>query len=167
MVLKALVSPPRFWRSYVFPEGTSRSVGPIVSLSGDTRRHTNLPPPAMLNPRLLVELLDHIVDFLSGEKKCFGSVVLSLNHGSPVPRRKHLLLDINFGDLQSWKNTSPGPSTSPACYTKTLSITRPHFATATGTEPGRWIAHFPQVVNLEVRGITTGGASQYRPNLST
>ena len=48
--------------------------------------------------------------------------------------RKHLFANIRFHlerDLLSWKKTFPDPSTSPACYAKTLFVGRSHAITTT------------------------------------
>ena len=67
--------------------------------------------------------------------------------------RKHLFANIRFHlerDLLSWKKTFPDPSTSPACYAKTLFVGCSHAITTTDGEPGGWITGFSRVVHLEL-----------------
>ena len=67
--------------------------------------------------------------------------------------RKHLFANIRFHlerDLLSWKKTFPDPSTSPACYAKTLFVDCSHAITTTDGEPGGWITGFSRVVHLEL-----------------
>ena len=109
-------------------------------------------PTAMSNPCLPVEILDHIVDLLHDTRDALRNCCLVSQ--SWIPRtRKHLFADIKFytvKNLQSWKKTFPDPSTSPACYTKTLFISCPQVVTAADAEGGGWIRTFSRVVRLEV-----------------
>lgn len=101
----------------------------------------------MSNPRLPAEMLDHIVDYLHDKRRALKQCCLVSK--SWIPRtRKHLFANLVFttvGTLQSWKNTFPVPSTSPAGYVKTLFISGPQAATA-----GSWIRGFSRVENLEM-----------------
>jgi hypothetical protein len=53
-------------------------------------------------------------------------------------------------DLRSWKKTFPDPSTSPARYTKTLSVGCPQVVRAVDAEVGGWITGFSRVVHLDL-----------------
>ena len=101
----------------------------------------------MSNPRLPAEMLDHIVDHLHDKRWALKQCCLVSK--SWIPRtRKHLFANLVFttvGTLQSWKNTFPVPSTSPAGYVKSLFISGPQAATA-----GSWIRGFSRVENLEM-----------------
>ena len=52
--------------------------------------------------------------------------------------------------LQAWKNAFPNPSTSPACYAKSLSIGYLGTVTYEDTQEGGWILTFSCVQRLEV-----------------
>src|SRR6266478_9893738 len=56
--------------------------------------------------------------------------------------------------LQKWRETFPDPSTSPARYTKILSIGCPHVITTADAEAGGWIRGFSRIVHLGVYGNT-------------
>ena len=105
----------------------------------------------MSNPILPAELLDHIVDHLDTICALRNCCLVSK---SWIPRtRKHLFTKINFDvgqKLHSWKRTFPDPSTSPACYAKTLSIDCLPAVTAADAEVGGWIRSFSRVVHLEM-----------------
>ena len=109
-------------------------------------------------PNLPEELLDHVVDLLRNTRDALKSCCLVSK--SWVPRsRKHLFALIKFAtlaELQSWKNTFPDPSTSPGCYTKSLSIS--YFQKFTVAEVGGWIPAFSQVVHFKmfIRGTAIG-----------
>ena len=107
----------------------------------------------MSNPHLPAETLDHIVDYLCDKKDALRNCCLVSN--SWIPRsRKHLFADIVFASsesLQLWKETFPDPSTSPACYAKTLFIGCAQVVTVVDAEAGGWIRGFSRVVHLVVR----------------
>ena len=109
---------------------------------------------SMSKPRLPEELLDHIVDFLHDEEYALKNC--SLVSKPWISRaRKHLFASIKFRpekNLGLWKETFPDPSTSPACYARTLIIGCSHLITAADVEAGGWIRGFSQVVHLEVGG---------------
>jgi len=108
----------------------------------------------MSNPCLPAEILDHIVDLLHDTECALMNCCLVSQ--SWIPRtRKQLFVDIDFfaaENLQSWKDTFPDPSTSPARYTKTLFIGCPQVVTAADAEEGGWIRTFSRVLRLEVNG---------------
>ena len=56
----------------------------------------------------------------------------------------------NEAELESWKNTFPDPSTSPAHYATTLDVACSSVVTAADAEAGGWIRGFSRVVRLEV-----------------
>lgn len=104
-------------------------------------------------PRLSAELLDYIVKNLRRtERSDFKNCCLVSK--SWVPRaRKYLFFHVAFRkgeDLESWKDTFPDPSTSPAHYTQHLSIGCPQTVTATDTEEGGLISTFCHVIRLDV-----------------
>ena len=111
----------------------------------------------MSNQYLPPELLDTITDFLHESRDALKKCCLVSK--SWVPRtRKFLFANIEFrtaGDVESWKSTFPDPFTSPARYTKTLSIKSPWAAGVASVEEGRWIRSFSQVVHLKMnfRGV--------------
>ena len=107
---------------------------------------------AMSNPRLPAELLDHTVDLLHDSRDTLKRCCLVSK--SWIPRaRKHLFAATTFrakGDLQSWKGMFPNPSTSPARYTKSLSIKRLLAVPASDAEEGGWIRTFSRVLHFEI-----------------
>lgn len=106
----------------------------------------------MSNSRLPPELLDHIVDLLHDSPYPLRNCCLVSK--SWIPRtRKHLFADISFytsKHLQSWRETFPDPSTSPARYAKTLLVGCSHAVTPADGGPDGWITGFCHVVHLEV-----------------
>jgi hypothetical protein len=109
----------------------------------------------MSNSHIPVELLDHIVDHLHDAEDALRSCCLVSK--SWIPRaRKHLFADVEFltaGSLQSWKETFPNPSTSPAQYASTLSVRCSQIVT--DAEVGGWIRSFSRVVHLDMGGQGT------------
>ena len=107
----------------------------------------------MSNPGLPADLLDQIVDLVHEETDTLN--VCSLVSKSWTPHtRKHLFANVKFptmADLQSWKELFPDPSTSPACYTRSLLIRGcPLVIAAAGAGEGGWIPAFSRIVHLEV-----------------
>ena len=106
----------------------------------------------MSNPSLPAELLDRIVDFLYDSRSALKSCCLVSK--SWIPRtRVHLFASVAFytpESLRSWRKAFPDPSTSPACYTRLLTIHCPQVVTATDAEEGGWIPTFSRVVNFVV-----------------
>ena len=105
-------------------------------------------------PLLPVELLDHIVDYLHDTRDALKSCRLVSRSWAPRTR-KHLFANVTFydaKDLQSWKNMFPDPSTSPACYTKNLTIRCPKAVTSADldAEERGWIAAFSRVVHFDL-----------------
>ena len=104
----------------------------------------------MSGPCLPPEILDHIADFLYASPKALKECCLVSK--SWVPRtRQHLFANITLhtGDrLEAWTKAFPDPSTSPAYYTKSLSIDCPRVATAADAEPGGWITAFSRATHL-------------------
>jgi hypothetical protein len=109
----------------------------------------------MSNPYLPAELLDHIVDHLHDTQDALRNCCLVSK--SWIPRtRKRLFANIGFHTakrLQSWKETFPDPSTSPAHYAETLSVSCRQVLTAADAEVG-WIRGFFRVVHLDVNGVS-------------
>ena len=109
----------------------------------------------MSNPYLPAEMLDHVVDHSYDTKPALRNCCLVSKSWIPHTRR-HLFTYVELQtrrNLESWKETFPDPSTSPACYAKTLSI-NPYLVTAADAETGGWIRGFSRTVRMEV-GSTT------------
>ena len=91
-------------------------------------------PTLRHDPYLLPELLDDVVYFLHNSGDTLEGCSLVSN--SWIPRtRKYFFAKIRFHcaeDLESWSAGFAGPSTSPACCTKTLVIDPPHVIAAAG-----------------------------------
>ena len=106
----------------------------------------------MSTPHLPAELLDHVVDYLHDTKHALRNCCLVSK--SWIPRtRTHLFANVLFRheqDLESWRETFPDPSTSPARYTETLRVHCLHIATAADAKPGGWIRGFSRVVHLKL-----------------
>ena len=106
----------------------------------------------MSSPYLLPEILDYIADLLHDELETLKRCCLVAK--SWVPRtRKHLFADIEFQTeehLRSWKQGFPDPSTSPACYAKTLLVGCSQVDVAADAEADGWIRGFSRVVRLVV-----------------
>ena len=106
----------------------------------------------MSNLFLPPEILDRIVALLHAEPGALREC--SLVSKSWVPRiRKHLFADVRFHhsrDLESWEETFPDPTESPARYAETLFIGCPHAITTADAEAGGWIRGFSRVTRLEV-----------------
>ena len=102
----------------------------------------------MLTARLPAETRDNVVDFLRHSKHAFEACCLVSK--SWIPRtRMYLFAHVAFPTVEhmrSWKRTFPDPSTSPACYVKTLSTVcfKPEDADA---DSGDWIRTFSRVVH--------------------
>jgi hypothetical protein len=106
----------------------------------------------MSGPHLPAEMLDHIVDHLHDTEDALRNCCLVSK--SWVPRtRKHLFADVDFptvADLQSWKETFPDPSISPAHYTRGLFVGCPEDVANVDAEAGGWISGFSRVVHLRL-----------------
>jgi hypothetical protein len=138
-----------FRTAYLFAPSACRPFRP----GGCRFKSSGLPvPTTMSNLRLPAEILDHIVDHLHDTEDALRNC--SLVSKSWIPRTQiHLFADVGFPtveSLQSWKETFPDPSTSPACYTKTLYVGCSEVVTAADAEVGGWITGFSCVVRLEV-----------------
>ena len=106
----------------------------------------------MSNPDLPAELLDHTVDLLQDDTDALKSCCLVSK--SWISRaRRHLFADVKLNSpvrLEAWKNAFPNPSTSPACYAKTLRIRFLVEVPVTDAQEGGWIPTFSRVEHLEV-----------------
>ena len=106
----------------------------------------------MSSPNLPPELLDRVVDFLQDARDALKSCCLASK--SWIPRtRKYLFTDVEFDteeDVESWQITFQDPSTSPARYTKNLSVHCPWVATVADADEGSWIWAFSCAVHLEM-----------------
>jgi hypothetical protein len=106
----------------------------------------------MSDPHLPEELLDHIADLLYDERDALKSCCLVSKSWNPRSR-KHLFANVEFlrtENLKSWKTIFPDPSTSPAHYTKSLSVKHPVIATPSDAEEGGWIRAFSHVVQFSI-----------------
>jgi hypothetical protein len=106
----------------------------------------------MSDPRLPSEMLDHVVDYLRNATDAFRNCCL-VSKSWILRTRKHLFVHVWFptaGSLQSWEETFPDPSTSPACYANILFIDCIQVVTAADAEAGGWIRGFSRVVHLKV-----------------
>ena len=91
----------------------------------------------MSDPYLPAETLDHVVDLLHNTRDALRNCSLVSKLWIPCTR-KHLFAIIKFptkASLQSWKKTFPDPPSSPARYTKILTIN----CTPADAEVGDWI----------------------------
>jgi hypothetical protein len=117
----------------------------------------------MSDPHLPAEILDHIVDHLQGTEDALRNCCLVSK--SWIPRtRKHLFADIVFHTakrLESWKETFPDPSTSPACYAKCLFVDCPEVIMEADADAGGWITGFSRVeyLTLEDQKLFANGSS--------
>ena len=143
----------------------SESVREMGGAPSKSRRSQleRLAEATMSDPYLPAETLDHVVDLLHNTRDALRNC--SLVSKSWIPRtRKHLFSIIKFpteASLQSWKKTFPDPSSSPARYTKILTIN----CTPADAEVGDWIRAFSRVEHLEVgdQGFLAGGPSSLIP----
>ena len=106
----------------------------------------------MSDPHLPEELLDNVVDLLYDERDALKSCCLVSK--SWIPRtRKHLFAEVEFPraeNLESWKTAFPDPSTSPACYAKSLFFQYPDVITDADGEEGGLIRAFSRVVRVDM-----------------
>ena len=106
----------------------------------------------MSTPRLPAELLDHVVEDLRSTNDALKNCCLVSK--SWIPRtRQHLFCSVDLSTvaiLQSWKQTFPNPSTSPAYYTKLLVIRCPQVVTVVDAEDGGWLSAFYRVECLVI-----------------
>ena len=110
------------------------------------------------------ELLDHIVDHLHDEPSALRACCIVSR--SWVPRaRIHLFARVKFRTsifpIESWMKIFPDPSNSPACYTRTLVIHGGALVIAAGTDAGRWIRAFHDIVNLHINTYGLLGNIQF------
>ena len=109
-------------------------------------------PTTMSYPYLPAELLDDVVDLLQDRSEALKGCCLVAK--SWIHRaRRHLFARIALPDvasLQSWKTAFPDPSTSPACYTRSLGIKYPWDIMVEDTEEGSWIPAFSRVAYFEL-----------------
>ena len=104
-----------------------------------------------MSPSLPQEIFDLIIDFLHDEPDALKACCLA--SVSWVHRtRMHLFSHVEFTSkprIESWKETFPDPSNSPAHHTRSLSI-RMSSITSVDTGLGSWIRTFNGVVRLHV-----------------
>jgi hypothetical protein len=107
-------------------------------------------------PSLPQEILDLIADHLHNEPTTLKACCVVSK--SWIPRtRKHLFASVEFHDKQShielWKEAFPDPSTSPARYTRRLSIRGIQPIIAADTDVGGWIRAFRNLAHLHLESI--------------
>ena len=101
------------------------------------------------------EILDLIVDHLCDERTTLKACCLVSK--SWIPRtRKHLFAYIRIDPtyrrrIQSWKQTFPDPSNSPAHHVSSLNFQSIHVDTLTDPDLGPWIRSFNHVETLRTR----------------
>ena len=105
----------------------------------------------MSGPYLPQDLLDIIADLLHDADDTLKSFCLVSKSWIPHARR-HIFAEVVFRtakDLKSWKSLFQNPLTSPAYYTRTLTINFCPVAMA-GPKEGRWILTFSRVVRFQI-----------------
>ena len=106
----------------------------------------------MSNPYLPPETFDYIIDLLHDKPEALRECCLVSK--SWLPRaRKHIFADIKFhsvDNLESWKETFPDPSSSPAYHAHTLFIGCPQAVAEADAEEDGWILGFSRVERLIV-----------------
>jgi len=110
---------------------------------------------AMSKSYIPPEILDYTVDLLHDEPEPLEECCLVSKSWIPCTR-KHLFAEVRFHseeDVELWKKTFPDPSTSPGCYTRTLSVSvgTARFR-ATDAGAGGWVGGFSRVVCLVLHG---------------
>ena len=68
----------------------------------------------------------------------------------------------DVASLRSWKTTFPDPSTSPACYTRSLLIKYPWDIMVEDTEEGSWVPAFSRVAHFALVIPTWAGSDTDR-----
>ena len=129
----------RQWVLSLRDRGKQRLCNPLV----ETTMSSSLP----------LEILDLIAGHLHDEPTALKACCLVSK--SWVPRtRRHLFDNVEFGSsdgstLESWMQTFPDPSNSPAHYTRSFSLFHSKVATATTSDALPWIRSFDRIVKLE------------------
>ena len=104
-------------------------------------------------PRFPPEISDYIVDILQDADERETLKECCLVSKSWVPRaRKHLFAAIQFpglGYCMTWQEMFPDPTSSPACYTRSLSFGS-MLDIGNVVEEGGWIQQFRNVVRLDL-----------------
>ena len=98
-------------------------------------------------------MLDLIVYHLRDESTALKTCCLVSKSWVPRSRRNlfaHVAFDALASPIESWMEAFPNPSNSPAHYTQTLTIRCPQIVTTVGTDVGRWVRAFHNVVHLNV-----------------
>ena len=109
------------------------------------------------------EILDLIVDHLHDEPTTLRACCLVSK--SWIPRtRMHLFNSVKFrlfgrSTLESWMQTFPDPSTSPAHYTRSLHLSHFKVITVAISDARPWILSFSSIVDMRV--ITIGGDDRH------
>ena len=114
-------------------------------------------------PYLPPEILDYAVDFLHNDQNTLKQCCLTSK--SWIPRtRKHLFAEVVFqsvANLESWKQTFPDNSDSPAFYTHTLLIGCLEVVVIADAGEDGWIRAFSRVTALELHANRTSILSGY------
>ena len=113
--------------------------------------------PRPLPPEILSLTVDHLRDEQIMLKAC---CLVSKSWISWT--RKHLFAHVEFytqSHIKSWKETFPDPSSSPAYYTRTLSIRGPLTVMTADVDEGDWIRTFRRLVKLDLDTLRCGQVS--------
>ena len=106
----------------------------------------------MSNPRLPLEITDHIIDLLYNKPKALKECCLVSK--SWLPRaRKHIFANIQFRstyDIGLWKKAFPDPTDSPAYLARTLFVGCSQVVEEIDAEEGGWIRAFSLIERLTV-----------------
>jgi len=126
-----------------------------LSVPAQTTMTRSLPP----------EILDLIVDHLCGEPTTLKACCLVSK--SWVPRsRRHLFSRVTFNmfwpSITFWMTVFPDPLTSPAHYTRTLTVTGLRVGTVTNNDVTPWIRAFRNVVHLHVKTLGWSSPGLFR-----
>ena len=110
-------------------------------------------------PHLPPEILDYTLDFLYDDQDTLKQCCLASKSWLPRTRR-HLFSKVTFRsatNLESWKQTFPDHSNSPACYTQILTVECPEAVKIADAGEGGWIRAFSRVVRLNVHAERARG----------
>ena len=106
-----------------------------------------------MSPSLPPEILDLITEHLRDEPTTLEACCV-ISKSWIHRTRVHLFARVEFyapkSHIELWKKAFPDPSTSPAHYTRTLSIRGIPPTTTTGGDAGDWIRPFQNIVRLHL-----------------
>jgi hypothetical protein len=109
----------------------------------------------MSEPSLPPEMLDLVLDHLYGQRATLKACCAVSK--SWVPRaRRNLFFDIEFpseSSIKLWMKTFPDPSTSPAHYTRILTLHGLSAVAAAGTHACAWVRAFRHIVDFRMFSV--------------